>query len=385
MQLNIKHSIFLSSILLSLNLQAQDYVSIQYMSYDEDSGATTINVPAIEINKDFGADYTLNASFVYDTISGASPTYYDSHRTGASVKIEDSVSLKQDIKYDNVKYEEERQAYGLMFTTRFESRDELTLGLNYSKEDDYESRELSLEYLFYTDKTKNSSFTMGASVQKNDVSIHCYLGNKECDGNSGASDNAIKKDLDVISAEIGYTQTIDKTSIVKGSIFTIVEDGYLSNPYMRIVRDYDTNPKILQEVKPDSREAYGSLIQYSKAFSKDFTSVSSYRFYSDSWDIYSHTINTETYYSVSDFTFGLGLRGYTQSKAKFYSKEKDKFTDEKYASSDRRMSKFSSYNYKLSLDYKLNEDIVLNSSYNYYIQDDYFDATYYNVGMKYKF
>ncbi len=374
----------LASLLLATNaLLAEDYVSVQFMGYDEDSGRTTIITPSVEINKEFGADYTLNLSFTHDSVSGASPTYYDAF-SGASAKLPDSTTLKHDVKYGNIEYEDERKAVSLALTKRFESRDELTLGGNFSDEYDYTSKELSAEFLHYINSTKNQSVSFGVSYQKNDVSINCDLGNSECDALSGASEKIM--DLDVLSSEVGFTQIIDKTSLIKASLFYINEDGYLSNPYMRVVRDYNTNAKISQEVKPDDRTAYGATLAYSKSINSKLSSITNYRFYSDDWDITSHTIENELYYEWSDdFVAGLGIRYYIQSEADFYSHKKDFFTDQKYASSDRRISDFDSVNIKLSAEYKLNKKISLNSSINYYEQFDYFDAKYYNIGVKYKF
>ena len=362
---------------------AEDYVSVQYMGYDEDSGRTTISTPSIELNKDFGADYTLNLSFAYDSVSGATPIYIDAF-SGASATLPDGATYKDDVKFSDVDYEDERRAIGAILTKRFASRDELTLGANFSNEYDYRSNEISAEYLHYIDESKNQSISFGSSYQKNDVSVYCSLGTDICDASSGASEKLM--DLEVISSELGLTQIIDKTSLIKASIFYISEDGYLDNPYMRVVRNYDTNPKITQESKPDTRKAYGTLLQYSKAFSDKISSASSYRFYSDDWDITSHTISSELYYQYSDkLTTGVGLRYYMQSEAEFYSSKKDYFTDQKYASSDRRMSDFDSLNYKLSADYKINNKISLNASVNLYDQPDYFNSIYYNIGAKYKF
>jgi hypothetical protein len=373
----------LTCALLSTTLVAEDYISVQTMYYDEDSGRTTISTPSIEFNKDFGTDYTLNASFAFDSVSGASPIFIDSS-SGASAKVPEGVIYKDDIKFSDVDYEDERKAVGATLTKRFASRDELTLGVNISNEYDYKSKEISAEYLHYLDSSKNSSISFGTSYQKNDVSVYCSLNTGDCDSSSGASEKVY--DLDVISSEIGYTQTIDKTSQAKVSIFYIDEDGYLTNPYMRVVRDYGTTPKITTEKKPDTRRAYGAMVQYSKAINDKLSSVSSYRFYDDDWDITSHTINSELYYELnSKLTVGGGFRYYTQTEAKFYSGKKDYFTDQEYASSDRRMSDFDSLNYMLSADYKVNKKISLNGSVNYYDQPDWFDAVYYNIGLKYRF
>ena len=374
-----------------MSLVAEDFVSVQYMSYDEDSGRTTISTPIIEINKDFGADYTLNASFTHDTVSGASPTYYNSpsgaspldSASGASAKIPDGVIYQDDIKYGDIDYEDTREAVSLALTKRFESRDELTVGGNYSTEYDYDSMAVSTEYLHYLNSTKNQSISLGFSYQQNDVSIPCKLKTGECDSSSGASEKI--EDLEVISGEIGFTQILDKTSLVKGSLFYISEDGYLTNPYMRVVRDYNSNPKISPEKKPDTRKAYGSLIEYTKAINDKLATNLSYRFYSDDWDITSHTLNTELNYEFTDkFLMGLGLRYYTQSEAEFYNGAKDYFTTQEYASSDRRMSSFDSFNYKISGDYRMSKTISVNANINYYKQDD-FDATYWGIGGKYKF
>ncbi len=381
--MQLKHSVIASLLLALSSLSAEDYISVQTMYYDEDSGRTTITTPSIEINKDFGADYTLNISLTHDSVSGASPTFIDTS-SGASAKIPDGVLYKSDIHYSDIPYEDRRKAVGISLTKRFASRDELTLGFNYSDEYDYTSKEFSAEYLYYLDNTKNRAITFGTSYQSNDVSVYCALNNGICDTASGASQKRFG--LDVISSELGYTQIIDKYSSVKTSLFYIDEDGYLSNPYMRVVREYQTNPKLTAEQKPDTRKAYGIYVEYTKALSQTVSSISSYRIYHDDWDITSHTIESELHYEYNTkLTVGGGLRYYTQSEAKFYSGKIDYFTNQTYASSDRRVSSFESINYMLCSSYKLSSKIKLNGSINFYDQPDYFDALYYNLGLKYSF
>ncbi len=380
--MQLRLSVITCSLLASSWGMAEDYVAVQYMSYDEDSGRTTISTPMVEINKDFGTDYTLNASFTHDAVSGASPTFYDSS-SGASAKVPEGTTYQNDIKYGDIDYEDERKAVSLALTKRFASRDELTIGGNYSTEYDYDSKEVSAEYLHYLDSSKNQSVSFGASYQQNDVSIFCKLNTGACDSSSGASEKI--EDLSVFSTEIGFTQILDQTSLVKTSIFYSNEDGYLSNPYMRVVRNYDTNPQIAPEVKPDSRKSYGATLSYTKALSDRMATNIAYRYYHDDWEIDSHTLDGSLNYNVTkEFMMGIGMRYYTQSEASFYSDGVDYFTDQTYASSDRRVSSFDSMNYKLSGDYRINQKISINANVNYYTQDA-FDATYYGVGGKYRF
>ena len=380
--MQLRLSIVTCTLLLATASLAEDYISIQYMGYDEESGQTTVHSPHIEFNKEFGADNVLHLSIGYDSLSGASPTMYDSF-SGASATLPAGTVFASDIRYGYIPYEDERTAYSAAWTTRFESRDELTLGVDYSSENDYTSRGISAEYLHYLDESKNQSISLGVSYQKNDIDIYCFMGNSECDTTSGASPKNITKTLDATSIEIGFTQIIDQTSLIKTSLFYANEDGYLSNPYMRIVRDGN---KITQESKPNKREAYGLTLEYSKALSDALSMTLYCRYYDDDWDVTSHTLGVSLFYEVNEkLTVGFATRYYTQSAAYFYSPQKDYFTNEIYASSDRRMGEYDAYDYKLSADYKLTESTTLQGSVGYYEQPNHFDATYYSVGFKYAF
>jgi len=382
--MQLKYSIVAISALVSF-ANAQNYVSVQYMDYDEDSGRTTIHSPNIELNLDFGVDYTLNISGVVDSLSGASPTYYDSS-SGASAKIPIGSVLTSDIAYGDIPYSDKRKAFSANLTKRLKSRDELSIGYSYSTENDYISNEISLGFLHYLDKSKNRSLDFGLSYQKNKIKIGCYLGNSECDGVSGASSKVVNRHSYVLNAQIGFTQILDKNSLIKASIFYINEHGYLSNPYMRVVRDYYTNPKITQESKPNSHHSYGIGLEYDRAINSKLSTLFSYRLYHDSWNITSHTFETQLFY---DFTqklrLGLNLRAYHQSKASFFSGKRDYFTNQKYASSDRRVGELTSYSATVSAEYKINSKFSINGAVGYYKQVDYFHSNYYNIGFKYRF
>ncbi len=409
MQLGMKLSLFTCTLLACSTAQAEDYVSVQYVHYDEDSGRTTVMSPALEVSKDFGTDYTLKASFVLDSISGASPSWYDAS-SGASAASR-GVTALDNVTYDNIEYDDSRTAAALSLTTRFDSRDELTVGFSHSYENDYSAYELSAEYLHYLDSSKNQSVSFGASYQMNEVLVYCG-GNSICDATSAASRKlrddddddddddyddydsssgaSQAMDVNVLTAELGFTQVINANTLAKASVFFINEDGYLSNPYMNVVRNYNQNnsgtAEVTAENKPDTRTSYGLTLQYITALSDTISSNTSYRFYNDDWGIVSHTINTELYYEYGDnWMFGAGLRYYMQSEADFYNANKDYFTDETYASSDRRMSDFDALSYKVSVLYRVSSDWSVNTGVTYYDQSKHFDAIYYTLGLKYSF
>ena len=194
--------------------------------------------------------------------------------------------------------------------------------------------------------------------------------------------------------KLALLKYIDKDSLAKVSLFYSNEDGYLSNPYMNVVRSSNPNSSfvdVVAETKPEKRVSYGATLGYTVALGERVSTKLNYRFYNDDWNITSHTLSTELFYELGQaWILGGGLRYYTQDKANFYSA--GYFNDEKYASSDKRMRPFDSMNYKVSIAYQVAANVGIYAGLNYYNQkDNYndnldsFNAIYYNIGLKYNF
>jgi hypothetical protein len=378
MQLRI--SLAAAAIITSMASQAEDYVSVQYLQYDESKNRTSVSAPSIMINKDFGTDYTLNASFVVDVVSGASENYYLDSVSGASA-FSRGTGNASDAKYGNVEYSDERAAGSALFTTRFANRDELTLGGSYSSESDFYSTEGSLEYMHWLGSSKNQSISLGASYQFNEILDHC----NGVDCSSGASQ---KMKANALNTQVSYSLNLNPSSYVKASLFYSNDDGYLTNPYLNIVRNYSEGAKatVIGENRPDTKTAYGVSLKYTTAITDTMSLHLGYRYYTDDWEINSHTVDTDLFYELgNDWIFNLGLRGYTQSEASFYNGEKDYFTDEVYASSDQRLSKFDAVTYKANIDYKIYDDLNFNIGAHYYDQSTGLSATYFVTGITYSF
>lgn len=384
MQLNHKISIITASLLFSSTLMAEDYVRVNYMQYNESDSRISVQAPSIEVNKDLGVDYTLNAKLIADSVSGATPIYSDTTSGASAFKRGDNISINN-IKKQNVDMTETRTYAAFSLVKRLQNRDEITTAFSKSYESDYDSNTLSMDYLTYEDNTKNRSYNFGLSYQFNNILIkECSTYNYACDTTSGASK---KESSTNIGTQLGITQIIDKTSLAKFSVYYNSEDGYLSNPYYNVVRNNNgTTASVVAERRPDTRVSSGFNIKYIKALRRDFTSKLKYKFYSDDWDVTSHTIDLNNYYELnSKITLGFGLRYYTQSEAKFYSESINYFTNQTYASHDERLSGFDAITYKTSIDYKYDDKISYNASINLYEQSTDLSATYMSVGLKYKF
>lgn len=380
--MQLKLSVAAATLLVSMASVADDYVTFQYLQYDESDNRTSVSASAITINKDFGTDYTLNVGLVADAVSGASQTYYDG-ASGASAFSRGTAVNSSDVEYGNIEYSEIRKAFSGLFTTRFDNRDELSLGANYSGEHDFYSTEGSAEYMHWLDASKNQSISLGLSYQYNAILAECD-GTDACDGASGASE---RMEASVINTQLSFSQNINATSSVKVSLFSVMEDGYLTNPYYNVVRNNDgTTADVVGEKRPDSREIFGSAIKYANALNQNTTMHLSYRLYDDSWGINSHTVDSDFYYEYgASWIFNLGLRFYSQSEADFYNESDSFFTNEIYATSDERMSEFTSLTYKSNVDYTISDEWSANISVNYYNQSTGLSATYFMTGFRYNF
>jgi hypothetical protein len=371
----------LSASLLLSTLGAEDYIHVQLLQYNENAERVSITAPSIEISKDFGTDYTIKGNYTLDTLSGASPTFYDS-TSGASAYSRGPAN-QSDITFGGVEYDEPKRMVGAVSgTKRFENRDEVTLSGSFSNEYDYRSSQIALEALHWIDENKNQALSAGISFQKNVILVECRE-NSICDSDSGASK---KLRADAFMAEIGITQNINTNSRFESTLFFNNEDGYLSNPFMNVVRHFQTNPTITNESRPEHRRGYGAIFKYITALKENIALHSGYRYYHDNWEINSHTYNANLFYEMdTTITLGAGVRYYIQDSAYFYSDKKDYFTDERYASSDGRLGDFDATTLSLSIDYKIKENIIYNLSANHYNQEHGITARYFTTGLKYRF
>lgn len=364
-----KISLYASLFLVGNSAFSEDYINVQVLHYNESDSRVSVLAPSVEINKELGTDYTLNVNVVADSVSGASPTYYDT-TSGASAYSRGTQNDPTKIKKGNVTFEEQRTAVGANLTTRLSNRDEVQTGINMSAEHDFYSAEVSGSYLHYLDGSKNQSITVGGSYQNNQILV-------KTDASSGASE---KMSNNVINLQAGFSQVLNSTSVANIGVFYSKESGYLSSPYHNIVRNGNT---IEAELKPDAKTGYGIKFGYQKALSDTISSQFSYKYYSDDWDIKSHTLDSLFYYELnSKTTLGGGIRYYTQSKANFYAED---FTTQKFASSDKRVSSFNALTYKASVDYKISDKLSYNFGANLYDQSTGLQATYFTTGIRYKF
>lgn len=404
MQLNKKLAILaITTTAITLNA-ASDEVSYKFNTYKESDDRIKVKYHTFDVKKDFGADYSLSLSLSHDTITGGTPAW-DSISGGSKYtgKLSDDANCisggknickdtsnlgilnsgkldMSDYNYRNINMEDKRKAGSISLTKRTQSRDEIGLGLSYSKEEDFRSIEGSFSYLYNLNASRNRSLSFGVSYQSNEA--------KFANG---------WKDFYIINSEIGYTHVFTKNTLASFSVFGIKQSGELSNPYQRVIRYFDALEDnsgyykyfIANEKRPDEKFSYGFSTKVVSQMLNFLVLHANYRLYQDNWGITSHTIATQAYIDLGKYiTIVPFLRYYHQSEANFYKAYNAKdftFNATDYASNDKRLSSFNTKTAGLGIIGKVTKNFSLNAYYTMQKQSTDLDIKYFSVGFKYKF
>jgi hypothetical protein len=309
----------------SISAQAQSAptqttVSVAYAHYDESQkggeSRMRVNAPMAFVRAPIGERDAIEASFVYDSMSGAS-TYYLSSLTGASGQgVEDN-----------------RSAGDLKYTHYFE-RSSLGLGTILSDEDDYNSKSAFLESKWWTED-KNTVLTAGVSLSDDDIS------------------STLNSDLDENRTTSGYLlgvqQVIDEISVFQSNLTFSSADGYLSDPY----KTFDN--------RPQSRDAIAWLNRYIRYIeSADASLHADFRYFADSWGINSQTLDLAWYQPfLENWLLRPSIRYYSQTGADFFTGQYPPENFESIYSADQRVGPFGSISIGLKLAYQISEGLEL--------------------------
>ena len=217
------------------------------------------------------------------------------------------------------------------------------------------------------------------------------------------------------SASVGFSQVLSKKLQVSVFFDVLQQQGLLSTPYHRIyfadkvnyyigqsqyISEYESESnagiyKLADDIErlPDSRFKLpiGARINY--YINERFVLRTYYRYYSDNWDIQSHTANIELPIKVSDrFTVFPMYRFYTQTQSKYFAPYETHLSTEKYYTSDPDLATFDSNQYGLGVNYT---DIFTGAKiwkfglknvdfrYNRYQRSDNLSANIATIGFKF--
>ncbi len=333
----------------------------RYQYYQEANGRMRVDSDYSLYSIDLSDTLVLDGTLLYSTLSGASPTGLPPFKKGGDVPT--------------VYLQDERYAATMGLTAQLGDHS-IKGGLSYSYEGDYLSLGASLQDTISLNE-KNTELVIGLAYTHDTV------------GANGSNFEATKKSYD---AMVGINQIIDANTLLNFNIGIGYKDGYLSDPYKRVLIDnqvyYDTRPgKKLEQL---------ALIQLTHYIpSWDASVEASYRLGHNDFGSTSHTAQLALYKYLLNKRVVIrpSIRFYDQSAARFYNTQFKGNPD--YASSDYRLSAEQSLNFGLQIRWNIIKDkLALDVGYERYntwgtdgktSQSAYPDANSITVGVHYQF
>jgi Protein of unknown function (DUF3570) len=238
---------------------------------------------------------------------------------------------------------------------------ELTPLFSYSEESDYISYGGALTYSLALNQ-KNTTLTLGYSHNSDSVRDENFI------WESKSSDDFL----------VGVSQLLNPKSYVTFDFTFGNENGYLADPYRSVM--VVGNPGFLQanpgdaalfpEKRPRNRTKETAYLSYTRFIEPLNGSLeSSYRFFHDSWDIYSHTFTLVWNQKLGkQIVLSPSFRYSLQSSAYFYYVLVPDYAGlPPYYSSDYRLTHFESVALGLNLTYRISRFLSLDASYLRYV------------------
>jgi hypothetical protein len=252
-------------------------VALKYLHYQDsqpDLKRIRVEAPSLYVLAPLSSRWSVEGSFVYDSVSGATPRYHTAI-SGATPRMT-----------------EERKA-GDVKVTHYRERSSYSVGVSQSSERDYESSAASLESGFSSDDG-NRTWNLGVGYAFDTV--------------GSTNDATLHERKRTAEALLGVTQALTANDLVQLNGTFVRGRGYFSDPYKE------------PDIRPRKRDEAVVLARWNHHFGELGASLrSSYRFYHDTFGISAHTVAAEWVQHVGPMvTVTPSLRLYSQSAAKFY-------------------------------------------------------------------
>ncbi len=332
-------TLILASAMASLNLVVghSAYASIEATSQVRvyDDGETKVTSPALDIDATFNNDrMKLGAGFTTDILTSSS----------SDVRTYSTKGVITD----------ERKE----FSTNFETAvDDGTLGVGYlqSDEKDYHSKIVTASGTreFFQ---KNTVFGLGFSNGQDRV--------------QNVSDKSFDEPMNHQVYSLSLSQVLSRLSLIQFIYDFRVESGFIMSPYRQAkIRD-GTTITSLPENHPRTRNRNAFAVKYNYFYQPmKITFASIYRFYVDSWEVQSHTLEERITRELGKrWSVSLLLRYYQQKKASFY---EDYYTTTPgpFYTGNTTLSTYDSVLVGIRPSFNISDGVSIYAKYEMYKQD----------------
>ncbi len=372
-----------------------------FMLYSESDDRVSAVAPAVQLTRTIDTDETLTLRFTLDSLTGASPNgavpsrqvqTFTGPSGGGAYRVEPGDNPLDDT------FKDTRAAFNAAWVKPLNRDYLLTLGSNLSKEYDYLSvgASASIARDFYQ---RNTTLSAGFALSADTISavggtptrfaaIPLAQGDdddpdeeNEDEDDDEARNNGGDESKTLTDLLFGWTQVIDRDSVLQLSLGLSQSDGYHTDPYKLIsvvdsngdpvVADAETQLSLaLYENRPDTRNRQSIYAQYKRNFDGSILNTA-YRYMQDDWEVQSHTLDVSYRFQVGAGWWQPRLRYYTQQAAEFYRPfyregEQPAEGDNSYASADYRLGAMDATTVGLS--YGRDGDRPWHLSMEYYLQ-----------------
>jgi len=334
--------------------RADDQIEMGYEDYSENDGRIQVGTAGLYFESELKSWFSVNGNFIYDAISGATPT-------GAPpIPGTNAVAMAH---MDDTRY-----AGSLAGVFKL-GNNTLSPQVSVSQESDYRSIGISLNNAIDFNG-KNTTFSWGISHDFDQI-----LPNAGEDPSITSPRN--KNSTDGL---LGLSQVLDQNTLIGANLALGYSDGYLSDPYKRVLfDDFPYTPgqpyTVFPERRPDHKFRQVAFVSLQHYFEPLHGAVDvSCRFYHDSFDIVANTATIQWNQKIGKYAIlSPFVRYYTQTAASFYGTHfpgdptnPTVYPTPDHYSADYRLSALYSWTYGVSLSVRVQKHLSLEVAYRRY-------------------
>ena len=353
------------------NAPEKTTIAIKYGTYsDSQPGLERIKVeaPQLYIQAPIAGEWSIEGAWVGDSVSGASPKWHSQKSSASQMS--------------------DYRSAGDLKITRYFARAAVSASVAYSDEHDYTSSALGLDARWSSDDN-NRTWTVGYGSSSDRI-----------DNTRSGSTTAVNQHKRTHELMGGVTQVITPGDIGQFNLTRSVGAGYYDDPYKTL------------DKRPSQRSTWIALARWNHYVGSFDASVrSSYRYYSDTFGVRSHTAGIEWVQPAGRWTFTPGARYYSQSAATFYFDPAfdaqgvydpapifSRFGQGIDQSTDQRLAAFGAVTLSMKVSYAFTPNTVVDVKFETYRQTadlhlggagstglDAFNANFMQVGLTHRF
>jgi hypothetical protein len=321
---SLRQIIFVAAVLAPVHgalasVLPEDRADLLYHRYE--GGGVVIDGPSLLVRKSVGKNLSLSANYYVDMISSA------------SIDVITTASP----------YKEERTQYSFS-GDYLRGNTTISAGITDSTESDFDAR------------TYNLSLSQDMFGQLTTLTLSYAYGD---DTVRRVDDDTFFRDNTRQHYGIGLTQILTRNMIAALNFEVITDEGFLNNPY-RSVRYLDSgNPNGFSfepELYPGTRTTTAIGIRTKYYLPYRAAIEAQYRYFSDTWDITSHTASIAYTHPWRDYVFTAKYRYHDQTGAHFFRDIFARSEATNFRGRDKELSPLQSTTIKLSASYNFLSD-----------------------------